>query len=36
MEQDKTRSSFTNNDLKEQSLTDKPAVGSLNSEIRPV
>jgi hypothetical protein len=31
-----TRSSFTNNDLKEQSLTDKPAVGSLNSEIRPV
>jgi hypothetical protein len=28
-----TRSSFTNNDLKEQSLTDKPAVGSLTSEM---
>jgi hypothetical protein len=28
-----TRSSFTNNDLKEQSLTDKPVVGSLTSEM---
>ena len=28
-----TRSSFTNNDLKEQSDTDKPAVGSLTSEM---
>ena len=28
-----TRSSFTNNDLKEQSNTDKPAVGSLTSEM---
>jgi hypothetical protein len=27
-----TRSSFTNNDLKEQADTDKPAVGSLTSE----
>ncbi len=28
-----TRSSFTNNDLKEQADTDKPAVGSLTSEM---
>jgi hypothetical protein len=28
-----TRSSFTNNDLKEQPDTDKPAVGSLTSEM---
>ena len=28
-----TRSSFTNNDLKEQPATDKPAVGSLTSEM---
>jgi hypothetical protein len=28
-----TRSSFTNNDLKEQPGTDKPAVGSLTSEM---
>ena len=28
-----TRSSFTNNDLKEQANTDKPAVGSLTSEM---
>ena len=28
-----TRSNFINNDLKEQSATDKPAVGSLTSEM---
>jgi hypothetical protein len=28
-----TRNSFINNDLKEQPLTDKPAVGSLTSEM---
>ena len=28
-----TRSSFTNNDLKEQADTDKPAVGNLSSEM---
>jgi hypothetical protein len=28
-----TRSSFTNNDLKEQPITDIPAVGSLTSEM---
>ena len=28
-----TRSSFTNNDLKEQPDTDKPALGSLTSEM---
>jgi hypothetical protein len=28
-----TRSSFTNNDLKEQPDTDKPAAGSLTSEM---
>jgi hypothetical protein len=28
-----TRSSFTNNDLKEQSDTDKPTAGSLTSEM---
>ena len=28
-----TRSSFTNNDLKEQADTDKPDVGSLSSEM---
>jgi hypothetical protein len=28
-----TRSSFTNNDLKEQPITDIPTVGSLTSEM---
>jgi len=28
-----TRNSFTNNDLKEQPITDKPATGSLTSEM---
>ena len=32
-EDSKTRSSFTNNDLKGQSITDIPDVGSLTSEM---